>query len=107
MHCIVIKNFSVMYTHIIHNVDHHSSMLNITSRLAVRLRYLPDWDFDWSDNNAQQKRQSLELEDFLPDEEDGHHIHTRAVEYTIRGSPHSSQISHLLLHPSLWLQNLK
>ena len=84
MHCIVIKNFSVMYTHIIHNVDHHSSMLNITSRLAVRLRYLPDWDFDWSDNNAQQKRQSLELEDFLPDEEDGHHIHTRAVEYTMR-----------------------
>ena len=59
-------------------------MLNITSRLAVRLRYLPDWDFDWSDNNAQLKRQSLELEDFLPDEEDGLHIQTRAVEYTMR-----------------------
>ena len=59
-------------------------MLNITSRLAVRLRYFPDWDFDWSDNKPQQKRQSLELTDFLPDEDDGLQIHTRAVEYTMR-----------------------
>lgn len=65
-------------------VDHHSSMLNITSRLAVRLRYFPDWDFDWSDNTPQLKRESLALEDFLPDEEDGLQIQARAVEYTMR-----------------------
>ena len=59
-------------------------MLNITSRLAVRLRYFPDWDFDWSDNKPQQKRQSLELEDFLPDEDDGIQIRETAVEYTMR-----------------------
>lgn len=59
-------------------------MLNVTSRLAVRLRHFPDWDFDWSDNTPQQKRESLELEDFLPDEEDGLHIQMRAVEYTMR-----------------------
>lgn len=58
-------------------------MLNITSRLAVRLRYFPNWEFDWSDNKPQQKRQSLELADFLPDEDDGLQIHTRAVEYTM------------------------
>ena len=68
---------------VLYNVDHHSNMLNITSRLAVRLRYFPNWEFGWTDNKPQQKRQSLELADFLPDEDDGLQIHTRAVEYTM------------------------
>ena len=72
------------YAILLYHIDHHSSMLNITSRLAVRLRYFPDWDFDWSDNKPQQNRQSLELEDFLPDEDDGIQICETAVEYTMR-----------------------
>lgn len=52
------------------HTDQHSSMLNLTSRLAIKLRYLPDWEFDWSDNGPQSSRDSLTLEEFLPDEED-------------------------------------
>lgn len=63
--------------------DHHSTMLNITSRLAIRLRYFPEWEFDWSDDNPQRSRQSLRLEDFLPTEEDATELTTRAIQYTM------------------------
>ena len=63
--------------------DLHSSMLNITSCLAIRLRYFPDWEFNWSDDNPQRSRQSLRLEDFLPTEEDATELNTRAIQYTM------------------------
>ena len=59
-------------------------MLNLTSRLAIKLRYLPDWEFDWSDNTPQRSRDSLTLEEFLPDLEDAAEFMQRAVDYTMR-----------------------
>lgn len=46
----------IMWTELFHGdflTDHHSRMLNITSRLAIHLRYLPDWEFDWLDTTKQ------------------------------------------------------
>ena len=40
-------------------IDRHSSMLNLTTRLAVNIRYLPDWEVDWSDTCPQRSRESL------------------------------------------------
>ena len=58
-------------------------MLNLTSRLAIKLRYLPDWEFDWSDNSPQCSSDSLTLEVFLLDEEDAAEFTQLAVEYTM------------------------
>ena len=66
------------------HLDQHSVMLNITARLAIKLRYLPSWEIDWSDNNPQGSRESLTLEDFLLNEEDSKAFTERAVEYTMR-----------------------
>ena len=65
-------------------IDRHSSMLNITSRLAIHLRYLPEWEFDWSDMHPQRSRESLNLSDFLPDEHDTAELKTRAIQYIMR-----------------------
>ena len=64
--------------------DHHSSMMNITSRLAIRLRHLPDWQFNWSDTQPQRSRESLSIADFLPSEEDGAELQTRATHFLMR-----------------------
>ena len=73
-----------LYFHHIFHSDQHSVMLNITARLAIKLRYLPSGEFDWSDNQPQASRESLTLEDFLPDEEDSTAFTEQAVEYTMR-----------------------
>ena len=81
IHCIY------MYIHVhvcLPPIDRHSSMLNITSRLAIRLRYLPEWEFDWSDMQPQRSRESLNLSDFLPDERDAAELKTRAIQYVMR-----------------------
>ena len=59
-------------------------MLNLTSCLAIKLCYLPDWEFDWSDNTPQRSQDSLTLEEFLPDVEDAVEFMQRAVDYTMR-----------------------
>ena len=46
-------------------------MLNITSRIAVRIKHLPEW----------RSLDSLTLADFLPSEEDGEVLKKRAVTY--------------------------
>ena len=56
-------------------------MLNITSRIAVRIKHLPEWSFDWSDSTAQRSLESLTVADFLPSEEDGKELKKRAVKY--------------------------
>ena len=56
-------------------------MLNITARLAIRLRHLPDWEFDWSDRSPQRSRQSLEVSDILPSDDDAAKLHERAIIY--------------------------
>ena len=55
-------------------------MMNFTSRLAVRIKYLPDWDFDWADKKPQRSRQSLTISD-LPSEQEFGELKTRAVNY--------------------------
>lgn len=65
-------------------IDIHSGMLNITARLAVRLKNIPVWDVDWSDTAPQRSRQSLDVSEILPSEEDAAQLHLRAVEYMMR-----------------------
>lgn len=60
-------------------LDHHSTMLNLTSRMAVDIQNLPHWEVDWSDNKPQKTRSSLTCADFLPDEADATELQKRAV----------------------------
>ena len=55
--------------------------MNLTSRLAVRIKYLPDWEFDWADKKPQRSRESLNISDFLPTEQDFGELKKRAVNY--------------------------
>ena len=68
-----------------HNViiptDKHSKMLNITSRLAVRIRHIPNWNFDWADTQPQMNRNLLTIPDFLSSEADAAQLKKRAVDY--------------------------
>ena len=59
-------------------------MLNLTARLAVRLKNLPGWEFDWHDNSPQRSRQSLSVSDILPGEDDAAVLQQRATEYVMR-----------------------
>ena len=64
--------------------DRHSSMMNVTPRLAIRLRYLPDWEFDWQDMQPQRSRDTLTISDFLPSEDDASYLKTQATHYIMR-----------------------
>ena len=56
-------------------------MSNLTSRLAINIRYLPDFSFSWSDCTPQQPRSSLTISDFLPSEVDAAILKERATQY--------------------------
>lgn len=56
-------------------------MTNLTSRLAIKIRYLPDFDFSWSDTTPQRPRSSLTIDDFLPSEVDTAILRERSVQY--------------------------
>lgn len=60
-------------------VDHHSSMMNVTSRLAFKVENFPDFPFSWSDTTPQCSRQSLIIEDYLPSESESSELENRAV----------------------------
>ena len=45
-------------------------MMNVTTRLAVRICHLPDFPFSWSDTTPQRSQQSLTIEDYLPNEKE-------------------------------------
>ena len=45
-------------------IDKHSSMLNVTARLAVKVQNLPDWEVDWDDITPQCSRSSLTCDNF-------------------------------------------
>ena len=64
--------------------DKHNCMLNITSRLAVRLQNLPNWNVDWADSQPQRTRQSLNISDFLPSSEDARHLKERATAFLMK-----------------------
>ena len=59
-------------------------MLNATTRLAVSIRYLPDWEIDWEDCKPQKSRKELRIEDVLPSEADGLVLRQRAVQFIMR-----------------------
>ena len=61
--------------------ERHSTMLNLTARIAVKMQNLPPWDVDWADSRPQRHRSSLTCGDFLPDETDAAELHKRAVLY--------------------------
>ena len=66
-------------------------MLNLTARIAVEIKNLPDWDVDWNDRAPQQDLHTLTISDLLPGEVDGielkkratlHIMHTLVEEFT-------------------------
>ena len=71
------------YSKIKTSYTQNSSMLNVTSRLAIRTRYLPNYEFDWSDTMPQRSRDSLTIDDFLPSEEDAKIVKDRATQYVM------------------------
>ena len=56
-------------------------MMNVTARLAVRIRCFPDFPFEWSDTQPQCSRQSLTIDDFLPSKDDTMQLQQRATHY--------------------------
>ena len=55
--------------------------MNVASRLAIRIRYLPDYDFSWSDNTPQRPHESITVEDVSPSENDAHVLKQRAIHF--------------------------
>ena len=58
-------------------------MLNVTTRLAIRIESTPDW-FDWSDQSSQGCRSELKAVDILPDMKDVDVLHHHAVAFIQR-----------------------
>ena len=58
-------------------------MLNMTSRLAIKLENTPDWNVDWLDNNPQLPRSKLNHTHFLPNEDDVRCLEQYAVQYMV------------------------
>ena len=72
------RYFSVSNPYII--PDHHSHMLNVTSRLAIEMRHVPE-DVDWADSSPQSSRTHLTASDILPDVDDTSVLRKRALLY--------------------------
>lgn len=67
-------------THLHHTLDHHSQMLNVTSRLAISMRNIPD-GVNWADCTPQGRRGNLTVDDILPSEQDAGILRKRAARY--------------------------
>ena len=59
-------------------------MLNATSRLAIKIQHLPEWEVDWEDSKPQKPRSALQITDILPNEADGRELHQQAVSFVMR-----------------------
>ena len=55
--------------------------MNVISWLAIRIRYLPDFEFSWSDKAPQQPRESITIEDISPSESDCRVLKQRAIHF--------------------------
>ena len=64
-------------------IDTHPGMMNVTSRLAVQIKYLPQGVVNWSDLQPQKKRSELSIHDVVPSEGDGLMMYNRAVDYVM------------------------
>lgn len=62
----------------------HSSMLNVTARLAVKIENLPDWEVDWNDTTPQRSRNSLSCDHFLPSTDDADALNEAAIRYMMK-----------------------
>ena len=58
-------------------------MVNMTSRLAIKIKNLPPGSVFWSDKSPQGSRSSLKAEDIIPNE-DGEVMSKRATVYIMR-----------------------
>ena len=56
-------------------------MNNVTSRLAVRIKHIPEGQVDWSDIKPQKGRNDMTIDDLIPNEDDGRALHDRTVAY--------------------------
>ena len=63
------------------STDHQSQMMNVTARLAVQVRFLPDFPFEWSDTQPQRSRQSLTIDDYFPTKDESQQLEQRATQY--------------------------
>ena len=73
--------YSVMYMYMYNYTDKHSEMLNMTARLAIEIKNLPDWEVDWNDTTPQRDPTKLTISDLLPSEADGAELEKRAVQH--------------------------
>ena len=75
-------NHMYLHTHVhVKQVITPVCWMQLHIRLAIRIRYLPDFPFQWSDTNPQRSRQSLTIDDFLPSSEDAMKLQQSAVQY--------------------------
>ena len=65
-------------------IDIYPEMMNVTSRLAVQMKYLPQGVVNWSDTHPQKSRGELAVHDIIPSESDGLMMYNRAVDYVMR-----------------------
>ena len=71
---------SVINIHVFTSIaDKHSTMLNMTARLAIEMRYLPQWEVEWDDETPQRDPVTLTISDLLPGDIDGRVLQKRAV----------------------------
>ena len=73
--------FAPEYVHVLD--VHRPDMNNVTSRLAIRIKHIPEGQVDWHDSKPQQSPSSLTIDDITPNEEDGRIVHERAVTYVM------------------------
>ena len=59
-------------------------MNNVTSRLAVRIKHVPEGQVDWSDTKPQRSMKDLTIDELVPNEDDGLALHDRAIIYVER-----------------------
>ena len=59
-------------------------MMNMTSRLAVKIKNVPSGSVNWSDKTPQGSRSCLKAEDIIPNEDDGEVMRKRATAYIMR-----------------------
>ena len=62
-------------------VDHHNKMENTTTRLAVQIEKHPPFPFSWDDKSPQKSQSELKEEDIISNEDDGHHLYQRMLNF--------------------------
>ena len=56
-------------------------MMNVTSRLAIRIRYIPDFEFSWSDITPRRSCHSITIEDVSPSQRDARVLKQHSIQF--------------------------